>query len=384
MTVLPTQVAIRRNTASAAKHAPAALEVLGQDLFIRSIALERKRTERTNIPFLLLLLEAENDPGLGTMEESLAVIASSLSVSIRETDVIGWYKERTAVGVMFTGLQIKDKNLIASLILNRVNAILRSDSLLDQVSNLKMSFYFFPDDWENLESGRPLATALYPDLLTPDRSCEFALKIKRAIDVAGSVCLLICLSPLFVAVALAVKCTSKGPVLFKQERIGQHGKRFTFLKFRSMMWENDHSAHREFVTKFISDQAEHQSLSPDCEGIYKLTKDKRVTVVGKFLRRSSLDELPQLLNVLRGEMSLVGPRPPIPYEMAVYKIWHRNRVLRVRPGITGLWQVTGRSRVKFDEMVRLDLRYASTWTPWLDIKILLSTPSVVVRGTGAV
>ena len=109
-----------------------------------------------------------------------------------------------------------------------------------------------------------------------------------------------------------------------------------------------------------------------------------MTAVGKFLRRSSLDELPQLLNVLKGDMSLVGPRPPIPYEMAVYKTWHRNRVLRVKPGITGLWQVTGRSRVKFDEMVRLDLRYASSWTLWLDIKILLSTPTAVIRGTGAV
>jgi lipopolysaccharide/colanic/teichoic acid biosynthesis glycosyltransferase len=151
-----------------------------------------------------------------------------------------------------------------------------------------------------------------------------------------------------------------------------------------MVCDNDHSAHKEFVTKFIANQAEHQSVNPRGKGIYKLTKDKRVTAVGKFLRRSSLDELPQLLNVLKGDMSLVGPRPPIPYEMAVYKTWHRNRVLRVKPGITGLWQVTGRSRVKFDEMVRIDLRYASSWTLWLDLKILLSTPMAVIRGQGAV
>jgi lipopolysaccharide/colanic/teichoic acid biosynthesis glycosyltransferase len=333
---------------------------------------------------LLLLLEAEQGPGPGAIEESLGLIASSLSVSIRETDVIGWYQERTTIGVMFTGLQIKDKNLVKSLLLNRVNTMLRNEELSDQVSNLKMSFYFFPDDWEDFETGTPIGPALYPDLLSPDRKDDSALRIKRAMDVAGSACLLICLSPILAAVALAVKTTSKGPVLFKQERVGQYGKRFTFLKFRSMVWENDQSAHKEFVTKFIANQADHQSVHPKREGIYKLTKDQRVTPVGKFLRRSSLDELPQLLNVLKGEMSLVSPRPPIPYEMAVYKTWHRNRVLRAEPGITGLWQVTGRSRVKFDEMVRLDLRYASSWTPWLDMKILLSTPMAVLRGTGAV
>ena len=115
------------------------------------------------------------------------------------------------------------------------------------------------------------------------------------------------------------------------------------------------------------------------EGVYKLASDKRITPIGRFLRKTSLDELPQFINVLRGEMSLVGPRPPIPYEVAAYQTWHRRRVLEVKPGITGLWQVTGRSRVRFDEMVRLDLRYA-TWSPWLDLKILLRTPRAVIKG----
>jgi lipopolysaccharide/colanic/teichoic acid biosynthesis glycosyltransferase len=384
MTTMPTHIPTRRATTRPGIGARAALEVLSQDMFRRMIALERKRTERTNVPFLLLLLETESDSVLGTIEESLGLIASSLSVSIRETDAIGWYQAGTTVGVMFTGLQIEDKNLVKSLILDRVNTILRDEKLSDQMSNLKMSFYFFPDDWEDFDSGTPIGPALYPDLLSPDRKDDSALKVKRVMDVAGSVCLLIFLSPILIAVALAVKSTSKGPVLFKQERVGQYGKCFTFLKFRSMTWENDHSVHKEFVTKFIVNQAEHQSIHPQREGIYKLTKDHRVTPVGKFLRRSSLDELPQLLNVFKGDMSLVGPRPPIPYEMAVYKTWHRNRVLRVKPGITGLWQITGRSRVRFDEMVRLDLRYASSWTLWLDLKILLSTPMAVLRGTGAV
>jgi lipopolysaccharide/colanic/teichoic acid biosynthesis glycosyltransferase len=117
--------------------------------------------------------------------------------------------------------------------------------------------------------------------------------------------------------------------------------------------------------------------------VYKLTGDKRITPIGRFLRKTSLDELPQFLNVLRGDMSLVGPRPPIPYELAAYQTWHRRRLLEVKPGITGLWQVSGRSTVDFDAMVRLDLKYATSWSPWLDIKILLRTPIAVVRGSGA-
>jgi lipopolysaccharide/colanic/teichoic acid biosynthesis glycosyltransferase len=144
---------------------------------------------------------------------------------------------------------------------------------------------------------------------------------------------------------------------------------------------NDHTVHREYVTRLIADEAE--GGSPKNPGVYKLTNDKRITPVGSFLRRTSLDELPQFLNVLKGDMSLVGPRPAIPYEVAVYQTWHRRRVLEVKPGITGLWQVTSRSRVKFDDMVRLDLRYATSWTPWLDFKILMRTPLAVIRGDGA-
>ena len=119
------------------------------------------------------------------------------------------------------------------------------------------------------------------------------------------------------------------------------------------------------------------------DGVFKLTKDPRITRVGAFLRRTSLDELPQLINVLRGQMSLVGPRPPLPYEVETYDLWHRRRLLEAKPGITGLWQVSGRSRVTFDDMVRLDLHYARTWTPWEDIKILVRTPVAVVFGDGA-
>jgi lipopolysaccharide/colanic/teichoic acid biosynthesis glycosyltransferase len=207
--------------------------------------------------------------------------------------------------------------------------------------------------------------------------------VKRIIDIAGSALALILCSPLFVAIALAIKVSSKGSVLFRQQRIGQYGKLFTFLKFRSMYVNNDDFVHQKFVTELISSESKDKSPGKDGDGVYKLKDDKRITGVGRFLRRTSLDELPQLFNVLQGEMSLVGPRPAIPYELAAYQTWHRRRVLETKPGITGVWQVTGRSRVKFDEMVRMDLRYALAWSPWLDVKILLRTPFAVIRGSGA-
>jgi lipopolysaccharide/colanic/teichoic acid biosynthesis glycosyltransferase len=182
-------------------------------------------------------------------------------------------------------------------------------------------------------------------------------------------------------IALAIKASSKGPVFFRQQRVGQYGQRFTFLKFRSMHIDNDPSVHKQYVTKLIAGQAERSNGNG--ESVYKLTNDERVTRAGALLRRKSLDELPQFLNVLKGDMSLVGPRPAIPYEVAAYQTWHRRRVLEVKPGITGMCQVGGRSRVKFDEMVRLDLRYAKSWSPWLDIKILMLTPRAVLMGEGA-
>jgi lipopolysaccharide/colanic/teichoic acid biosynthesis glycosyltransferase len=203
------------------------------------------------------------------------------------------------------------------------------------------------------------------------------------VDIVGSSIMLALLAPLFVAIALAIKLSSKGPVFYRQQRVGRYGQTFTFLKFRSMVMNNDSNVHKEFVTRLIASETEEAKSKDSGAKIYKLTNDKRITRVGKVLRRTSLDELPQFLNVLKGEMSLVGPRPPIPYELAAYQTWHRHRLLAVKPGITGLWQVMGRSSVRFDEMVRLDLRYASTWTPWLDLKILLRTPGAVIRGSGA-
>ena len=147
-----------------------------------------------------------------------------------------------------------------------------------------------------------------------------------------------------------------------------------------MTTNNDPLKHKEYITRFINQQ-NTAAVEP---GIFKLTNDSRITTVGHFIRKTSLDELPQFINVLKGDMSLVGPRPPIPYECDLYDIWHRRRLLAARPGITGLWQVMGRSRTTFDEMVRLDLKYLREWYLLLDLKILLMTPKAVISGSGAV
>ncbi len=358
-------------------------EVLNQEAFDRIIAMERKRTERSKQPFLLMLLEDTCSQGSGKNGGPFDSLLPALLSSIRETDVIGWYKNRTTVGVMYTGLVTHDKDEALSMIHSRVSATLGDSVTSERLNQVTISFHFFPDDWDDDGSRRPSNAALYPDLLKSGGDSRPVLVIKRAMDIAGSTLMLILCAPVFLIVALAIKTSSKGPVLFKQRRVGQYGQHFTFLKFRSMQVNNDHSVHKEYVTQFIASGASKQPSNGTGEGVYKLTNDTRVTRVGKFLRRSSLDELPQFLNVLKGEMSLVGPRPPIPYELAAYQTWHRRRLLEVKPGITGLWQVTGRSRVTFDEMVRLDLRYATSWSPSLDFTILMRTPLAVLKGEGA-
>ena len=188
---------------------------------------------------------------------------------------------------------------------------------------------------------------LYPELSRKNTGKRMPLIVKRVIDVVGSGMLLLLMTPILAAIALAIKLTSKGPVIFKQERLGQFGRRFNCLKFRTMAVNNDPKIHREFVHKFIAGKSDAASAADAEPAVFKITNDPRVTSIGRFLRKTSLDEFPQFINVLRGDMSLVGPRPPVPYEFEVYDLWHRRRVLEVKPGVTGLWQVSGRSRTCF-------------------------------------
>jgi lipopolysaccharide/colanic/teichoic acid biosynthesis glycosyltransferase len=356
---------------------------LDEETFRRMIAIERKRTERSKAPFLLMLLEITNHESQEQNKATLETIVSALMTASRDTDIVGWYQRGAIVGVMFTGLIGGDRNSIADMIVNRVSATLLDELASETLKQVGISFHFFPDDWDHDKPGRLSNPALYPDLLSHNKGRRPLLVLKRTIDVAGSTVMLALCAPVFLAIALVVKATSKGPVFFRQLRVGQYGRSFTFLKFRSMYVNNDHSVHKEFVTRLIASRNMGESASGNKEQMYKIKNDKRVTPLGRFLRRTSLDELPQFLNVLWGDMSLVGPRPPIPYELAAYQTWHRRRLLDVKPGITGLWQVTGRSSVKFDEMVRLDLRYAMSWSPWLDLRILMRTPFAVIKGSGA-
>ncbi|MFP4171281.1 MAG: sugar transferase [Candidatus Hydrogenedentota bacterium] len=201
--------------------------------------------------------------------------------------------------------------------------------------------------------------------------------MKRALDIAISASALTVLSPVMAAVALAIKLDSKGPVFFIQERVGLNGRTFRMFKFRSMRTDATEDLHKEYLQQLI----QANGALPDGEegeGLYKIQRDPRVTRVGRLIRPTSLDELPQLFNVLRGEMSLVGPRPPIQYEVDEYQQWHQRR-LHIRPGLTGLWQVSGRNRLSFDQMVQLDIAYIEQWSLWLDLRILFTTIPVVLR-----
>jgi lipopolysaccharide/colanic/teichoic acid biosynthesis glycosyltransferase len=284
---------------------------------------------------------------------------------------------------MLTEIGLTDRKSIPSALITRFSETLRRNLSPAEFSQVNISFHIFPEDWDHEERKRPSNPVLYPDLFERANRTRLAAALKRMMDMVGSAAGLLVATPLFVAIAVAIKATSKGPVFFRQLRIGQYGTAFVFLKFRSMYENNDSSTHKEYVHQLIAGKAERNPSDGNGEGVFKLTKDARITRVGAFLRKTSLDELPQLINVLKGEMSLVGPRPPVPYEVQAYNVWHRRRLLEAKPGITGLWQVSGRCRVSFDDMVRLDLQYARAWSLWMDIKILLRTPAAVWSGEGA-
>jgi exopolysaccharide biosynthesis polyprenyl glycosylphosphotransferase len=205
---------------------------------------------------------------------------------------------------------------------------------------------------------------------------------KRVFDTAAVLIGLVLVAPLLVILAILIKLDSPGPVFYRQPRIGENGRPFVMLKFRSMRVNVSAALHQAHVARLIQENLIVEQLNGNGSGTLKLENDPRVTRIGNFIRKTSLDELPQLFNVLRGEMSLVGPRPPLAYEVELYKDWHKRR-LEAIPGITGLWQVKGRNRVSFDEMVRMDLQYIRQQSFWLDLKILLQTPWAVITGRGA-
>lgn len=358
--------------------------VLREDLFHSILMFERRRAERSERDFALMLLELRAAHKNGNRAVFVGQIASVISTILRETDVMGWYEDGRALAVIFTEINVQGEMPIIEVLRARVMKELQGRLDNHVLSNLVLTVELFPQKWDIDSLQSVTDTKLYSDGGQEPLKKRSSKIIKRVVDVVGSAAMLIVLSPVLATIALLIKLTSEGPIVFRQERLGKAAKAFQCRKFRTMYTDNDSKVHREYIKHFIAGTTEGREAGPEPGAtVYKITDDPRVTPLGKFLRRTSLDEFPQLWNVLRGEMSLVGPRPPLPYEFEVYGFWHRSRIFEAKPGLTGLWQVCGRSRTCFDDMVRLDLRYARSWSLWLDLKILLATPRAVFTGDGA-
>jgi lipopolysaccharide/colanic/teichoic acid biosynthesis glycosyltransferase len=355
---------------------------LSEGYFRGAITLERKRTERSGLAIMLLLISVGESVRKTDPLETWKGLADALAAVSSEIDMLGWFEQGTVMGLLASDIPPSELAAVSKAVEEKFRKELTGRFEPEITDSVIIRLRVYPESLRSEEeASQSIDSYLYPELHESRMWVMGYEPVKRGLDILGSFMLLVLLSPLLAAIALSVKLTSSGPIIFRQVRIGQMMKPFMICKFRTMLANADPSIHHNYVSWFImaSDKAEGH----DKKQVFKLTSDPRVTPIGQFLRKTSLDELPQLWNVLKGEMSLVGPRPPLWYELQQYKPWHRHRVLEVKPGITGLWQVSGRSRTTFDEMVRLDLRYAKTRSLWSDIKILLATPKAVISGKGA-
>ncbi len=346
-------------------------DVLSREHFLAQLHREKRRADRSRAPLSLVVLRFSAHDGFD--KDDQRDIFTDLSLSTRETDVIGCLGDGV-VAFLLPYSEAEAAEAFSKQIGSRSNTPAAT-----------VQFATYSDSSFDTLLVDSLAQNETPQVSTPasPRKNISLLGVKRAIDILGSVAMLVFASPVMLITAIAIKLTSQGPIIFRQMRIGRGGKPFPFYKFRSMRCDNDDSIHREYVKNLIQGRHDQINEGDADKPVYKLRSDTRITSVGRIIRRTSIDELPQLFNVLKGEMSLVGPRPPIPYEIENYQSWHMRRLQEVRPGITGLWQVEGRSKTTFDDMVRLDLRYIRTWSLWLDIKILFKTVLVVLHCDGA-
>jgi lipopolysaccharide/colanic/teichoic acid biosynthesis glycosyltransferase len=351
-----------------------------EQYFDELLTIEKKRCERWKARALLMLVDLSAFQNISERHKIARRIMDVLSNVTRETDVKGWHVEDSIIGVLFTETAGKEATaaFIPGHIASKCEGHLNSHMGAQRFPRIEITWHVFPEEFPRRR------TEQEPKLLAIGRKRterRVGLGAKRLIDVMGGIFAMALLAPVLGGIAILVKVTSEGPVLFKQERIGLGGKRFMLLKFRTMFANDDASIHREFEKNLVcgvngAGQAAGSSHTCNIKG------DPRLTLVGRQLRKTGLDELPQFINVLKGDMSLVGPRPPIMHEREDCDVWQRDRVLDMRPGITGLWQVTGRSVAAFDEMTPLDIRYVRQWSLWLDTKIILKT-LVMVMGGGA-
>jgi lipopolysaccharide/colanic/teichoic acid biosynthesis glycosyltransferase len=345
--------------------------LLSRAEFLRMVQREKRRTDRSHsaLSLAVMIIDANGGSTLQHMLEKVLIM-------VRETDYV------TAT----------EDQCIAVLLPDTGEAGLRS--FLDKVAlsrdgqGTHASGATYPDATFDRLIAERLGTprsrhAADADEHLPVRSQGYPAK--RALDILGALVALILLSPVMLVVALLIRLTSPGPAIFRQTRIGQGGAPFVMFKFRSMRTDMDDRAHRQFVASLIDGKvpATGGTVSGTTAGPFKMRADPRVTAIGRFIRKTSIDELPQFYNVLKGDMSLVGPRPPVQYEADKYKAWHRRRVFEMKPGLTGIWQVEGRSRVSFDDMVRMDLRYLQLCSLRFDLAILLRTVFVVLTCEGA-
>jgi lipopolysaccharide/colanic/teichoic acid biosynthesis glycosyltransferase len=366
---------------------------------------EKARAIRNAYQFSLVLFEVSNTGG---DISQVRCLTHSLVNRIRWTDEAGWFDNRH-IGVVLPHTSGVGARRFADSVCEAVKAktsapeytvyTYPSESFPNGNGHyVQLSFADLFPQWEKgmsrdcskfldrdglgssaLDTRQLLADITLNDMTQPQKLEPFYRQPiqmwKRAFDILGSVIALIALSPLFLFVSLLIKGVSKGPVFFRQKRVGYMGKAFTMWKFRTMKVNADATKHKVYVTNLINGVAQNGIVGE--KPMTKLDNDKERIPFGKILRKMCIDELPQLINVLYGEMSLVGPRPALPYEVELYSPWHFRR-FDIIPGMTGLWQVSGKNRLSFNEMVRLDIRYARELSLGLDIKILLKTPFVVV------
>lgn len=347
-----------------------------QDDFARQLTREKRRAERSQRPLSVVLYQIQSVNAYVGAEADLLELLRQAS---RETDLIGHIGDGV-IAVVCTDTDERGAHGYAK----KIESLALSPSWFTTITAT------YPDQlFEILNDRSKFPTALHRLFVpAPSQREQGTYPLKRLMDITLSIAALLLFSPLMLGVAIAIAVTSPGPIIFKQIRLGKEGVPFVFYKFRSMAVNADDRIHRQFVADLIKGKPPQQETPSggDAEGEapqYKIRSDPRVTRIGRILRKTSIDELPQFFNVLKGDMSIVGPRPPIAYEAMNYEAWHLRRVLSGKPGITGLWQVEGRSKVSFNEMVRLDLRYIRECSLMLDLKILFKTILVVLRCDGA-
>jgi len=345
-------------------------QILPLEAFLNDLHREKRRAERSQAPLSMVLYRIG-----GASTESARQAEQLVELLYREkrvTDFIGH------VGDDMVAVLCPDTD--GSGVKGFMQKI---DSKADSLPFAAVAATYPDDLFDSIANGTHTPRDIQPFMAAePMDQRGRAYPLKRMLDISGALAALCLLAPLMAVVAIAVAVSSRGPVIFKQTRVGKGGFPFTFYKFRSMRTDADDRIHRDFVANLIQ-SGDAPPTADGMAGPFKLKADPRFTPVGRLIRKTSIDELPQLFNVLKGDMSLVGPRPPIPYEAAKYQAWHLRRLLSVNPGMTGIWQVEGRSRVPFNEMVRMDLRYIRNCSLGLDLRILAKTVPAVLSCDGA-